>query len=60
MSIGTVTLEDGTVVEIEVAGTSMVQNIQGAMECHVSLRPILPRGPRGPDGGEPLPVPRAA
>lgn len=57
MTIGTVTYE-GVEIGIEVVGTSKVQNINGAWEMHLSLAPVLPRGPGGP--GDPLPMPRAA
>jgi hypothetical protein len=57
-TIGTFTLEDGTVVAIAVMGMSEVQNINGSKELHVSIAPVIPGG--GPGGGEPVPVPKAA
>lgn len=58
MTIGTVTV-NGVEVGIEVVGTSEVQNIDGSRELHVFLAPVIPGG-GGPDGGEPLPIPKAA
>jgi hypothetical protein len=46
-------------VEIKVVGSSRVQNIDGSMEMHVFIHPVI-GGPRGPNGGEPIPIPEAA